>query len=154
VCRFSTESGKTSQYQVRDAQTLASHQGLYRRGASTREHYERSPAADQSASLTDGAVDQCGRSITRALHDGGPGRAAKKAVAAVGATLRSPANAVSVVQQRVDHERWCRDDGAAQVTSLGIHQVDGHGGANTNDTDRSSLGEVVRTDRSDEAINP
>jgi hypothetical protein len=89
------------------------------------------------------------------LYERSPGRATKKALYTVPATaLRAPSNAVSVAQQALDHERRRRDDSPAAVKSLGVDEVDGHGSANTNHTDRLFLRKVVRTDHGNKTINP
>ena len=77
VHRFCGERRKTYQHQVRHAYADALHQGLYRRSATASQYDQRRLPADQSASLANSAIDQRGGSITRALHEGGPGRAAK-----------------------------------------------------------------------------
>jgi len=77
------------------------------------------------------------------LDDGGPGGAAEKAPASSGTPLRASSDALSIVQQSIYHEGRRRNDGATAVAALAIHQVNGHGGANTNHDNRLSPGEVV-----------
>jgi hypothetical protein len=148
-----TEGSEALQHEVRNSHTSAVDKGMHRRRATACQHHEWDAAADQSASLADRPVNECGGGVPGALDDSCPSGTAEKTPASVGAALRSPSDAVSIAQQCIYHERRRRDDGATTVTALAIHQVDGHGGANTNYHDRFSFGEVVGANGSREPVH-
>src|SRR5262249_46899752 len=60
---------------------------------------------------------------------------------------------VRLIEQRLDHEVWRRDDRPAPVPPVCADEIEGHRGADTNDTDRNALEELVRADGPHEPVD-
>lgn len=102
----------------------------------------------QSGRRVPGASEQCRARIVRKQS-----RSPSSVVLRPDASSRPTAYAGRVLEQRLDHELWPRNDGAAAMPSFGIEQIDGHGSTGGHDAQCLLWVLEARPDQADPAIN-